>query len=215
MTRFAALDSTTTPDKPGDGVANNLSSLDMIQLPANQRQSALEDQKQLEGKGFPKIELLGLGTDVWAQPTQKHESQTGIKGLFSGSETLESRLQKRELKKLTPAEQAEYRKEEQAIAAWSMQLQFGVQRPDTPMHQLVQRRLDADKEQIVEAVKASLSHAERARLDAALRERANASLDGVFAADPFSRPLHKQTSADVLVAAYCKKIVDTTERMTQ
>lgn len=215
MTRFAALDSATTPDKPGERVGNNISSLDMIQLPVNQRQSALDDQKQLEGKGFPKIELVGLGTDVWAQPTQKHESQAGLKGLFSASETLESRLLKRELKNLTPAQQAEYQKEEQATAAWSMQLQFGAQPPDTPVHQLVQKRLEADKEQIVEAVKSSLSHAERARLDAALKENGTVNLAGVFAADPFSRPLHKQTSADEIVAAYRKKIVDTTERMTQ
>ncbi|MFJ1288531.1 hypothetical protein, partial [Acinetobacter baumannii] len=70
-------------------------------------------------------------------------------------------------------------------------------------------------EQIVEAVKSSLSHAERARLDAALKENGTVNLAGVFAADPFSRPLHKQTSADEIVAAYRKKIVDTTERMTQ
>lgn len=213
MTRLAELDSTKAPDKQRELGALAIGSLDNFQLPARREQNTQIEQKQITDKGFPKIELVGLGTDLWAQPA--HGSQTGLKGLFSGSDTLESHLLKHELKNLNPAQQADYNREERAMSAWNMQLGFGAQMPDTPVHKLVQNLVEADKKHIIDTVKSSMSQAERVRLNAALQENENRNPLGMFDPDPLSRPLRKQTRADEIISAYRKQVLDETERITQ
>lgn len=101
------------------------------------------------------------------------------------------------------------------MSAWNMQLGFGAQMPDTPVHKLVQNLVEADKKHIIDTVKSSMSQAERVRLNAALQENENRNPLGMFDPDPLSRPLRKQTRADEIISAYRKQVLDETERITQ
>ncbi len=128
-------------------------------------------------KDFPQIDLSGFEQEsTYKSKDTVSDLLHGIKHLFVKDESLGEKLKEKVEAEMSPDEKKQFEKEEKALSqyqkrllAWETQMTINPGPmplpPDTPMHEEIDRRVEALEKDITETVRKQMSPEDQIRLD--------------------------------------------------
>lgn len=181
----------------------------------------------LSSYGFPQIDISGFDQEKpYKSSGLLDDLKHGLKGIFSKDESVGDQLRRTVEGQMTPREREQYEKESAAIkkyqdeewrdAAFKITIESSCpgKRPDTPMHDAMQKRVAAAQKQIESEVVSGMSPQERREFSEQMDKYKRQVKDSQTIKDPLGtgegfRPAPKPGPA---VVDYYKRIAAATER---
>lgn len=182
--------------------------------------------KGLSGYGFPQIDISGFDQEKpYKSSGLLDDIKHGLKGIFSKEESVGDQLRRTVEGQMTPREREQYEKERAAIkkyedeqwrdAAFKITIESSCpgKRPETPMHDAVQKRVESAQRQIETQVIAGMTPQERREFTEQMAKYKREVKDSQTIKDPLGtgegfRPAPKPGPA---VVDYYKRIAAATE----
>jgi hypothetical protein len=189
-----------------------------------------KDAKVLGGSdigkfGFPHVDLTGFEQEApYKSSGALDYLWHGVKHLFVKDESVGDKLRKDVEQKMSPEEHKQYDKENKAIEeynkrviAWGSQATINPgpfpKAPDCPMHQVIDKRVEATERGLVQSVRDGMSPAERKELDKQFADYQAAYKEATTIHNPWGtgegfKPLPKPGPA---IEDYYRRVNDATD----